>query len=59
MDSNVSPEITVGYWCADGEAVFGGSGGRYLRVEGGFGGGHVDKYATMAEVGEGIGGRVE
>ena len=59
MDSNVSPEITVRYWCVDGEAVFGGSGGRYLGVEGGFEGGHVDKYATMAEVGEGIGGRVE
>ena len=59
MDSNVSPEITVRYWCVDGEAVFGGSGGRYLGVEGGFEGGHVDKYATMGEVGEGIGGRVE
>ena len=59
MDSNVSPEITVRYWCVDGEAVFGGSGGRYLGVEGGFEGGHVDKYATMAEVGEGTGGRVE
>ena len=55
MDSNVSPEITVGYWCVDGEAVFGGSGGGYLDSEGRFRGDHVDEYAIVVEAG----GRVE
>nr|POE66777.1 hypothetical protein CFP56_66186 [Quercus suber] len=51
----ISPKIAAGYWCVDEEAVFGGSGG-YLGGKEGFGGGHVDEYATVAETREDTGG---